>query len=180
MDQQPLMQSQNQPPQTAPEETKGFSAQGEKFIQTITEKVEPKDRESLDRVVLAGQKFMFSKETHGYMQQILDAEGDMSEKLGMGIVQLMAVLMQQSKGNMPPQIIMPAAAILLAKACEYIERTGGEMNTEIFGNAMKIMAVGLHKMMSKSMGQVQEGQPQAGATPEQPAPSAQQPPPMGV
>lgn len=141
-----------------------FAANADQFIQNIYEKVDPNDKGSLERIVVAGQKMMFSKETHQYMTELLDGEGEMEDKIGMGIVQLMMVLYQQSKGSMPPQLIMPAASILLAKACVYVEKTGGEMNTQIFGEALKLMAVGLHRQLSKTGGDQQE-QEQPGAMP---------------
>ena len=154
------MQEQQPGAQDQQDQKGGFTANAEQFIKNVYEKIDPADKESLDRVVVAGQKLMFSKETHQAMLDAIEGEGDMADKLGMGIVQLMMILFQQSKGNMPPQVIMPAASILLAKACEYIERTGGEMSTAIFGEALKLTTVGLHRQLSKMTGEQPSGQQQ--------------------
>lgn len=114
---------------------------------------------------------MFSEQTHKYMQQMLEKEGDMAGKLGYGIVELMGLLLQQSKGNIPAQILAPAATILLVKACEFTEQQGEEMNMDIFSDALEITIAGLKKNID---GMSQWKQPPEPAQPEQPM-QAEQP-----
>lgn len=154
-----------------PAQDGGFSEESAGFIKSIYEKIDPKDEQSLNRTVRAGAEMMFSAKTHKYMQQILDKEGDMAGKLGYGIVELMGLLFKQSKGNIPPQIIAPAAAILLVKACEFVEKKGEEMNMDIFGDALEMLMAGLKKNIDE-MGKKPAGQ-QAPAQPTPPAPAAQ-------
>src|SRR5512139_436096 len=100
-----------------------FTKQSAEYEKHLNDKVAPEDRESLARIVLAGQKVMFSEQTHKYMVEMLDKPGDMSGKLAYGIVELMGLLVEQSKGKIPPQLIIPAGSLLLLKACEFIART---------------------------------------------------------
>lgn len=151
-----------------------FATQGEEYIKHLLEKIDPKDRESLDRIVIAGQKVMFSKETHKYMLDMLNAQGDMADKLGIGIVELLGLLFQQSKGGIPPHLAIPAGSILLVKACEYVEKTGGEINSDIFADANQMMVTGIKKYaqeMEAEQGQ-QPQSPQNAAQEQAPAPAA--------
>ena len=145
-----------QPAQKGP-----FASQGQQFIKAVYEKINPKDKGSLDRIVKAGSQIMFSKDTHKYMLQALEGEGDMSEKIGMGIVQLMTILYEQSKKSMPLQLMMPAASIFVELACEYVDKEQGGMTMDIFSEALQLVGVGLHRMLSGKIGNEQSGtQPQ--------------------
>lgn len=164
------------------DKSNGFAAQGEEYIKHLLEKIDPKDRDSLDRIVIAGQKVMFSKETHKYMLSMLDSQGEMSDKLGIGIVELLGLLFQQSKGNLPPHLAIPAGSILLVKACEYVEKTGGEMNIDIFSDAMTMMVTGIKKYAQEmeSQGQQPQGAPPAQGAQQPPAQGAAQAPAQGL
>lgn len=141
-----------------------FSKKADSIEKEIYKKISPADKGALERVVLAGQKFMFSEKTHKYMAEILDKPGELADKLALGIVDLMTILMAQSKGQMPPQVILPAVTILLARAGEFIEKTDGSMDTKIFGEALKLAVAGIKSKTE---------QPQQPQTPrEAPAQSA--------
>ena len=150
-----------------------FAAQAAEYEKHLNEKIDPKDRESLGRIVLAGQKVMFSEKTHKYMLEMLDKPGDTSGKLAYGIVELMGLMLQQSKGNMPPQLIIPGASMLLLKACEFVARTGGEMNMDIYAEAVKLMIAGLRKQI-EGAGQQQQPQQQGAIQQQAQAPQPEQ------
>lgn len=145
-----------------------FTSKSVAIEKAVYEKIDPADKGALERVVIAGQKFMFAQETHKYMTEILDKPGELSDRLGMGMVDLMLILIGQSKGRMPPQVIIPAATILLAKAGEFIEQTDGGMDTKVFGEALKLMIAGLKKKLEQMSQGDQQQQPAAQPT-EQPA-----------
>jgi len=172
-------------PGAKPEAGGGFTQTAEKFIAEIYAKSKPEDVQSLKKIVAAGMKVMFSKETHQYMTEMLDKEGEISGKLGYGIGELMGVLFQESKGRIPGQLIMPAAAILLVNACEFIERTGEEMNMDIFSEALQILTAGLKQNLealgSKQGQPGQQGQPpgQQGMPQGAPQPAQSAPPQPG-
>lgn len=151
------------------EDKKNFTAQSEKYIQAIYEKISPQDKESVERVVIAGQKLMFSEQTHKYMLEALQKEGDLADKLSVGMIQLVILLLQQAKGNIPPNVMLPAASILLVKACQYVEQTQGGMDMGILSDANTMMIAGIHqkvKELADSKGQAPEA-PQE--TPQEPA-----------
>lgn len=136
------------------EKNQNFTQQSEEFLKQLNAKIEPQDKGSLDRIVLAGQKIMFAKETHKYMLQMLETEGDIADKLGFGIVQLLGILAQQSKGKIPGKLLIPAGTILLLKVCEFIDRTGGEMSMKIFSDAIKVMTAGIYKQAQTAKGKL--------------------------
>jgi hypothetical protein len=111
----------------------------------IAEKVAtdmPKEfQEAFARVVKAGMKVIFSKETHEDIIQLLNQnEGDISETLGNQIASLMALLYKKSNQTMPGEVIVPAGTYLLAHAAEFLEKvTGEEIGPEIIASAMQTM-----------------------------------------
>lgn len=154
----------------------GFAEQGESYIQALNAKIPPQDKESVDRVVVAGQKLMFSEQTHKYMLSSLLAEGDVADKLSVGMIRLVIVLLQQAKGNIPPNIMLPAASILLVKACQYVDKTQGGMDMEILSDANTMMITGIHQKVKES----DQSKPQEAAPQQAPQPTPQQPKPQGL
>jgi hypothetical protein len=151
------------------EKKTGFDNIAEQYIAAIYEKLPPQDKESVERAVIAGQKLMFSPQTHKYMLESLNKEGDMAEKLSVGMMQLITLLLQKTKGNIPPNVMIPAAMILLAKACEYVDKTMGGMTNAIFAEGLKLLSAAIHiKVKEANQGkQGQTGQPEQ-AQPAQP------------
>ena len=99
--------------------------------------VPPGMRDAYSKVVGAGMKIMFDKSTHQYMVDQLSAEGSMDDKLAEGVVSLMTMLMQNSKGAFPQQLIIPAGIELMLHAADYVAQTTGEAITpEIIGSAI--------------------------------------------
>lgn len=142
-----------------------FVAQGEEYIKSVYAAAPPQDRGTIERAVQAGGKVMFSAQTHKYFLEIMDSEGDMAAKLGVGIVQLMMLMHQQTKGKIPLNVWTPAASILLVTAMEFVEKTEGGMDMELFGKALKIMIAGLVKKVKEITGQSDQQQPQQPAQP---------------
>ena len=96
-------------------------------------------KDAYDRVVLAGMKVMFSKETNGMAMQALQGTGPIEERLGTGIAGLMGLLAKQSNGTMPPQIVIPAGIELLAAMADYLKKSGQEpINDQQIGEAMAV------------------------------------------
>ena len=110
--------------------------------ETIKEniKMPPEFQEAYERVVIAGMKVMFSKESHKLMLDELQKEGPIGQKLGMGIAGLMLLLFKESNQTMPPQVIIPAGVELLMQAADFIRNTKMEKITNAdIGEAMEVM-----------------------------------------
>ena len=87
-------------------------------------KLPPELQNAYDKVVVAGMKMMFSKETQGDMLKVLEQEGPMYQKLGEGVATLMLTMFMQSNQTMPPQVIIPAGIELLVQAADFIRKSG--------------------------------------------------------
>lgn len=100
----------------------------------------PELQEAYERVVIAGMKVMFSKESHKLMLDELQKEGPLGQKLGMGIAGLMLLLIKESNGTIPPEVVIPAGINLLTRAADFIRKSKIEKITNAdIGDAMEIM-----------------------------------------
>lgn len=96
-------------------------------------------QEAYERVVIAGMKVMFSKESHKLMLDELQKEGPMGQKLGTGIAGLMLLLVKESNGTLPPEVIVPAGINLLTRAADFIRKSKIEKITNgDIGDAMEV------------------------------------------
>lgn len=103
-------------------------------------KMPPELQEAYDRVVVAGMKVMFSKETNAKVLKAIEGEGPISKRLGVGIAGLIATLFKQSNNTIPPQVIIPAGTNLLIQAADFLKRSGTEQITnEDIGEALQVM-----------------------------------------
>lgn len=103
-------------------------------------KMPPELQEAYERVVIAGMKVMFAKETHRIMLKEMQKPGPIAERLGNGIAGLMLLLFKESNNTMPPQVIIPAGMELLMQAVDFMRQTGMEKPTnEDIGNAIQTM-----------------------------------------
>ena len=80
--------------------------------------LQPKEAAQLDRIVLAGRKVMFAKQSHKMFLEQLDGPGDIAQKLGQGVAGLMGLLWQESRRSLPPQLLIPGGMVLVAVAAE--------------------------------------------------------------
>ena len=102
-------------------------------------KMPPELQEAYERVVIAGMKVMFSKESHKLMLDELQKEGPMGQKLGTGIAGLMLLLVKESNGTLPPEVIVPAGINLLTRAADFIRKSKIEKITNgDIGDAMEV------------------------------------------
>jgi hypothetical protein len=103
-------------------------------------KMPPELQEAYERVVIAGMKVMFSKESHDFMLRQLQQGGSLGEKLGKGVAGLLLVLFKQSNETMPPQVIIPAGVELVAQAADFLKEAGMEQPTnDDIGQGIQIM-----------------------------------------
>jgi hypothetical protein len=100
----------------------------------------PELQEAYDRVVIAGMKVMYSKESHRMMLKELQKEGPIDQRLGKGIAGLMLLLFKESNGTMPPAVIIPAGIKLVMEAVDFMRSTklANPTNGDI-GNGVQIM-----------------------------------------
>jgi hypothetical protein len=111
-------------------------------IKDVEDKIQlpPELQDAYERVVAAGMKVLFSKETHQFMLDQLQAPGGNAEKLGQGIAKVMVFLFNESNGSMPQEVLIPAAMLLLLKAADFVNQSKmATVTDEEIGQAMEIM-----------------------------------------
>lgn len=104
-------------------------------------KMPPELQEAYERVVIAGMKVMFSKDTHRIMLKEMQKSGPMADRIGKGIAGLMLILFKESNQTMPPQVIIPAGIELLMQSVDFMRKTGMEKitNKDIAGGMQVFM-----------------------------------------
>ena len=121
--------------------------------------LQPKEAAQLDRIVLAGRKVMFAKQSHKMFLEQLDGPGTIPQKLGQGVAGLMALLVKESKNSLPPTLLIHAGMVLLTHAADFLRKAGQEVTDVDIGNAIKVMvnavlhAVGIDPEKVAAMGE---------------------------
>ena len=91
--------------------------------------------DAASRIVKAGQKVMFSKETRKMVMDALQGDAPVEQRIGKAISDLMVLLWMQSNKSMPPQLVMPCAVLLTCDAVEFMMEAGEQVDV---GQAMEI------------------------------------------
>ena len=125
--------------------TTGMLPKGKITQQSVRENMHltPQQAQQLDRIVLAGKKVMFSEKSHRRMLEQLQGPGTIDVKLGQGIAGLMGLLMQESKGSLPHNLLIPAGMILLVVAAEFLRKMGTAVTDQDIGAAVHAMTTAM-------------------------------------
>lgn len=101
--------------------------------------VNEKQKPQLARIVEAGKRVMFDKKTHYMMLESMNGDGPIEQKIGGGVVSLLGILWKESKQSLPPELIVPAGAVLVAEACDFLNQSGSPVTPEQQGGATEFM-----------------------------------------
>lgn len=164
----------------------GYTIKADVIEQHIMEKMPKEFQGALRRVVLAGMKILFSKETHSQIFDSIRPEDEvpLEDELGAGAANLMLMMFKESNNSMPLQTVVPAGAILLAKACEFISETKlAPITDETYFEAMHMFTAVMRKKFDPSLSGGQKDEPQTdqgySPTADQSATQPPQPQPAG-
>jgi hypothetical protein len=105
--------------------------------------LQPKEAAQLDRIVLAGRKVMFAKQSHKMFLEQLDGPGDIAQKLGQGVAGLMGLLWQESRRSLPPQLLIPSGMVLVAVAADFLRKGGMEVTDEDVAGGIEALVTAL-------------------------------------
>lgn len=97
----------------------------------------------LDKIVLAGRKVMFSEQSHKLFLEQLDGPGTIAQKLGQGVAGLMALLWQESRQSLPPQLLIPGGMVLVAVAADFLRKGGMEVSDQDVAGGIEAMVTAL-------------------------------------
>ena len=142
----------------------------------IFKQLPPELHQPLKQLLTAGMKLLFSKESHELTLQGINENDDvpLSDELAVGAVSLFKLMLGKAKGQVPGEIVMPAAAILIARVLEFLQESGStEVSDQVFSDAMEMFKV----KIESDIGAAEQGQ-----AAEQPMPpeGAQPMPPEGA
>lgn len=90
----------------------------------IDAKVSKTDKSAYDKIVLAGMKVMFSKETHGPLMQGLQESEDKLKTAIEGVIGLLGILYKESRNTMPVGPMILAGQSLMMEALDFMEQGG--------------------------------------------------------
>jgi hypothetical protein len=122
------------------EQDKKFSGKPLDMADEMANTVPKNFQEAFTKVVKAGMKVMFSEQTHQFMIEELQQEGDLAQRIGEAISGLMLLLYQKSNNTMPGEVVIPAGVYLLGQGADFLEKvTGEEITPDILAGAMQVM-----------------------------------------
>jgi hypothetical protein len=132
----------------------------------------------VQKVVLSGMKIMYAPETAKLLDEGINAEAPLPEKLAMTTAGIMKLVDERSPNGIPPQAVAPGAMLLLFDFAMFLKQTGKENPSEDdIQKAMQMLRPMLVEIFTKH-GKGVKGAPPAGM-PEQPQqapqPAPQQP-----
>ena len=167
--------------QGAAQEPSGQPFDSTDIRQGLRENVPPPMREAYDKLVAAGIKIMFDKSTHYLMQEQMAADGEISDKLAEGVASLMAMMLKNSKGAFPQQLIIPAGIELMLHAADFAAQGAGEkVDADDMGSAIQKFVFKLFEgagikpdMLMGSIGHIGKLHEQAPEGRQSPAPADQ-------
>lgn len=156
------------------ERAKQAAPQGAAFKRPdLSSMVPPEHKDTVERVVAAGMRYLYSPEMRQEVMQAIQSQDPMPQKLGMNVVGLVLTLDSQAQGGIPLAAVFPAAFELLGEAGEMVVASGQQVTQDDFNTAGLIVMAGLGKKLGASDEQIMAaatGGPEAAAG-EQAAPA---------
>lgn len=153
----------------------------EKVSQALLAKVAPENRNTVQKIVLAGEKVMHSPQTHQMMTAQLSKPGDPAQNAGEGVAKLMGLLFKESKGTMQMKTAVPASQLLLFEGLDFMEQTGKiKVSNELIASASKALSgyfLQLFGVTPEKLAQLKQKAQSAGTPP---ITSSAPPPPQGL
>ena len=153
-----------------------------KMEKAITAKVPPKQMPAFKKIILAGEKVLFSDKMHKLVMSQLKSPGNPAVIAGEGAAKLFGILITQTKGTIPMEAGSPASAVLLCEILDMMEQLGKiKVDNNNLAEAVQSMSSGILQLFGVTPEQLsammQEAQSKQQG--QRPSPSAQ-PAPQGA
>lgn len=139
-------------------------------------KLPPAMQGPYQRVVLAGQKIMYSQQMAPQIQALMKGPGTMGDKIGQAVVALIALLIDQSNHTLPPQLIVPSGVEFCTDFAALLRQAGQQVTDQDVAAGMEAMVSQVMQKLGvtpEKLGALAKGQPVPGAQPQQPTPQPQ-------
>ena len=130
----------------------------------------PQVMPNVEKIVLAGMKIFYAKETAGLRDALLAGKYDVIERLATNATGLMQMIWDKSQGKLPPADISPAALMLVYEIASFMKEAGVKITNKDVDQAVPLTMQMLKELFTKLLSQKQGGNPQ------QTIPQPQQPP----
>lgn len=133
----------------------------------LMQKVPPELHSAVDRIVIAGMKMMFGKETHEKVMAQLEKLGSPSDGVAMGIAGMLTMIAHAAKGPMPIPALIPASIILMCQALDFLAKSNKiELTNELIADTTKKLQSYMMQKLGLDANKIAEIQAQQGMPPE--------------
>ena len=96
----------------------------EKARNAFEQKVPADGQDALQRIALAGKKFLYDDQMNKEVEERIASSSNPAEEAGSGAVEVLGILMKESRGTFPKDLVAPSAGILMLEILDYLKRTG--------------------------------------------------------
>jgi hypothetical protein len=147
-----------------------MNKQLETIIAQVAAKVDPKFKSSFDKIIIAGQKVMYSPQTQKMVKSQLQADKDPAVVAGDGIAKLYMILMHESQNTINVKAAIPASTVLLCDALDFMESIGMvKITPDLIAKSTKVCTAGVMKVLGITPEMIAQAKQSQGA-PATPAP----------
>lgn len=134
----------------------------QKAIDATLAKAKPQFVPVINKVVMAGKTVMYSPKTRDMAMAELK-KGNDPEHIGSAVAKLMGLLMSQAKGTIPPEVLVPAAIILLCEGLQFLEDAGSvQVTPDLLAQATQATCSAVLQLLGVSPDKLQAMMAQSG------------------
>ena len=110
----------------------------------MRELMDDKMGNAYDRVLTAGMKMLYSKDSAKVISDLIESEEvPMANKLGEGIANLLVMMDNQGNGTIPKEVLIPVGVALMFEAADYLYEVGVEVTEDDLGKALELLINGV-------------------------------------
>lgn len=127
--------------------------------------MDPKLQDAYERVVIAAGKVLYESPTHEQIMQMLTSGPDVEGNVAEAVTTVLLQLYEKSRGTMPGEVILPAAAEVIGMALELLEAAGVQGADK--ADPQRIFQMIIQKFIQKGAVDPQEAQEFLDSVPEE-------------
>lgn len=135
---------------------------------------------NVEKIVLAGMKLFYSKETANLRDALLSSKGDVIERIASNVTGLMQLLWDKSQGKLPPDAIVPATVMLEYEIASFMKEAGVQVSTDDMSQAVPLSLQMIKELFTQILSKRGNAPTEAAAQPAKPQAQPPQQPPQGL
>lgn len=129
----------------------------------VEAKLPPAMKSQYERILLAGMKVLFSKETHDKVFTRV-GEGNVAARCAIVTASVLSMLFKESKGSMPMAAAMPAGVMIYLNMLDFMASLGAvQIDKQTVDTGMRLLGQTLHNLIEGG----KQSQPQPQLQPQQ-------------